>query len=63
MSRSAVTLLVWVITVVIIAIVWVPLSWRTSGSNVALDFDVIRLLVLAMITIAAFLLYRRFQRR
>jgi hypothetical protein len=62
MSRSMFVLPIWVIIAVAVAVVWMPLSWTRSGNRLVFDIDVLPLLALIMITIAASVLYRRFKR-
>jgi MFS superfamily sulfate permease-like transporter len=61
MNKRFLTILVWGVAVAAIVLLWQPLSYVKSGDRLTMDLEIERLVALIVITVIAWLFYRRFR--
>jgi hypothetical protein len=59
MNKRFLTVLVWGMAVATIVIFWRPLSYTKAGDRLIVDLEIERLVALIVITVVAFVFYRR----
>jgi len=61
MNKRFLAILVWGVAVATIVLFWQPLSCAKSGDRLTMDLEIERLVALIVITVIAWVFYRRFR--